>query len=208
MVDGKPNKAVSQYVANLYWCSMSLDRKHFLKEAFLQLANLIPFSAVRWVYKEPENCEILVFEDGQKINKKGHAFLALAFPEVGPQPQNVIELYRDDQSNDFDSHDKSTLAFIIRHLIDGLSNNGIVSVQDTEISINCHHKKLQCLTDKEKQVSGLIANNLSISEIARRQGSSVRTVEKHMQSIYKKLGTKNKKQTLAFLLSLSDIKSD
>jgi DNA-binding CsgD family transcriptional regulator len=67
-----------------------------------------------------------------------------------------------------------------------------------EARINDHPLKL--LTKKERSVAELLSKGLKTKAMALQLASSPRTVEKHLASIYKKLGTTSKNDTLAYLL--------
>jgi DNA-binding CsgD family transcriptional regulator len=60
--------------------------------------------------------------------------------------------------------------------------------------------RLNRLTDTERQVALLLRDGLRTKAIAERLHSSPRTVEKHLASIYKKFGTANKNDTVAYLI--------
>ena len=60
------------------------------------------------------------------------------------------------------------------------------------------------LTDRERQIAGFLAAGLLNRQIAERLGISMRTVEAHRQTLFKKLGVKNVSE-LSTLLEMAKI---
>jgi DNA-binding NarL/FixJ family response regulator len=56
-----------------------------------------------------------------------------------------------------------------------------------------------CLTSAESEVARLLLMGLSDREIARRRGTSTRTVANQLQSIYVKLGRSSRGELIAYL---------
>ena len=62
--------------------------------------------------------------------------------------------------------------------------------------------KIQILTSRETDVTGLLCQGLLDKEIADLLHISINTVRNHLKNIYTKLGTKNRSETLGILLSV------
>ena len=60
------------------------------------------------------------------------------------------------------------------------------------------------MTDRERQIVGFLASGLLNRQIAERLGISMRTVEAHRQTLFKKLGVKNVSE-LSTLLEMAKI---
>lgn len=65
--------------------------------------------------------------------------------------------------------------------------------------------KLASLTQREREVVELLINGDSTRDLARRMGISSRTVQKHLQRIYAKLGVKGR--TAAALVAVRSLPS-
>ncbi len=61
---------------------------------------------------------------------------------------------------------------------------------------------MAALTERERDVLRLLAESLTNRQIARRLGLSPRTVESHISSLYRKLGTRTRVETVARALAL------
>ncbi|MCS6283946.1 MAG: helix-turn-helix transcriptional regulator [Nitrospira sp.] len=67
-------------------------------------------------------------------------------------------------------------------------------------------KEIGSLTQREREVLELLTNGDSTRELAQRMGISSRTVQKHLQRIYAKLGVKGR--TAAALAALRSITTE
>ena len=59
-------------------------------------------------------------------------------------------------------------------------------------SIRSRNNTLTSLTTREREILSLLANGESTTELARTLGVRPRTVQKHLQHIYAKLGVKGR----------------
>jgi len=79
-------------------------------------------------------------------------------------------------------------------------------------AVKCHHLLLEyraslidqgVLSEREKEIFNHLANGLSNQEMASKCGVSVRTIEKHCENIYTKLGVENRFAIISLAAKMS-----
>lgn len=109
-------------------------------------------------------------------------------------------LFRDDR--DFSERDRALLGHLFPSFIRSLFYNRLIDRQ------SAHIRPAFTLTRREQEVLHWIKETKTNLEIAMLLGLSTRTVDKHVQSLFEKMGTKSRGETIAYTLQLYSRKSD
>jgi DNA-binding CsgD family transcriptional regulator len=123
---------------------------------------------------------------GGRDNRGYDHQMVLVVPAGGARAQAVV-VGRDGRS--FTDRDRRLVALVRGHLAAALRR---ASGGDGLAPPGGPPPPLSPLSRREEQVLGLVAEGLTDAQVARRLGLSARTVSKHLQRCYRKLGVSNR----------------
>jgi DNA-binding CsgD family transcriptional regulator/pimeloyl-ACP methyl ester carboxylesterase len=169
----------------------ALTQEHYLKSAYLfswrRAMSIAPMVQVPTliVHREPQN--------------RGDQFKALAV--ALPQSRHVVlpGTNRTPSRGDAQNATETIVAFFREHLL--FEDGGRA---DGSRPLDHRIEALTELTEREREVLRLLAAGLTSRQMAERLVLSVRTVERHISSVYSKLGVHSRSQVMALLMGGSE----
>lgn len=192
---------VSKFIAELYMYASAKNYVHYTKFIHTHLNSLIQFDCCQWSLEYVDGEYQLLWQVGCNEQSCEKTFINSRYSSPGGQRRHLIELSRIAPSNCFTEDEQMCLDFLCEHLVQTFELCIYNSQEFAAVNERCLVVGItDRLTSTEVLIAKQLAQGFSAQIIAALKGCSVRTVEKHMKSIYGKVGIVNKEQLIAKLI--------